>query len=424
MVFGWGKKKQEKKTEPIPTTKTIPIDDVPKTVKDLVILREKQLISEVSFFIKKINPQIKELAKITKELEKDDLKVDDIDKHLRIIVVRGKKQVIEIMKKEIKELPSVSNVDDVNQVNTLLNQILKKIGDALGRHTRVIHIFAKKYADKLKEILEDINQSHKEIQTLIKNYDTTKDYSESIVNNYNKLNEYEREVSGNLTKKNELKSEHEKIEAEIKTKLSDIAKIKESDQYHQYLKLKDDLSELERVKSQLKNEIDLQFTKISRPLNRYEYVAAIDKDQKIILRNLISDPISVINNENKNSIIIILENIRKEITSGSISVKDVEKTMSMLTETVEKLDDYISKISKHNSSKNDLLTQASSVKPKKLDELEQTLQHLRTKKEEVEIKLSRTEEYIDTATTSIPNLKKSIQDELQKFSNTKYILSN
>ena len=33
-----------------------------------------------------------------------DLKIDDIDKHLAIIVVRGKQQVIDILKKDIHQL--------------------------------------------------------------------------------------------------------------------------------------------------------------------------------------------------------------------------------------------------------------------------------------------------------------------------------
>ena len=39
-----------------------------------------------------------------------------------------------------------------------------------GRQTRVIHIFAKKYAAQLKENLEVMNSNHAEIQKLLKNY--------------------------------------------------------------------------------------------------------------------------------------------------------------------------------------------------------------------------------------------------------------
>jgi len=83
-------------------------------------------------------------------LAKDNLNVDDIDKHLAIIVVRGKKQVIDVIKKDVVHLPEILSIDDVKKLNSSLNQILKKVGDVLGRQTRVIHIFAKKIRNSVK----------------------------------------------------------------------------------------------------------------------------------------------------------------------------------------------------------------------------------------------------------------------------------
>ena len=45
-------------------------------------------------------------------LDKDDLKIDDIDKHLAIIVVRGKKQVIDMITKRCYSTTgNVSSID-------------------------------------------------------------------------------------------------------------------------------------------------------------------------------------------------------------------------------------------------------------------------------------------------------------------------
>ncbi len=184
------------------------------------------------------------------------------------------------------------------------------------------------------------------------------------------------------------------------------------------------LSKHKNEKSKIKNEIDLQFTKISRPLNRYEYVAALDKDQKEILQKLTKEPTDVINSSNKNSIIVILENIRKEITTGSISVKDTEKTMSSLTEIIESLDRFISKISDYDKTHNELEKQIEEIRPKKLSELEESLDRLVSKRKDLETRLTHIEDEIDSATTSIPELKKQIERDLQKFSSTKYSIAN
>ena len=104
------------------------------------------------------------------------------------------------------------------------------------------------------------------------------------------------------------------------------------------MNLKNELDAFASQKINIKNNISTQFTKISRPLSRYEYASSLDKDQKNILNKLVHDPFEILLPQNKDSIIIILENVRKGISSGSISVKDVEKTSSQITETEEMLD--------------------------------------------------------------------------------------
>ena len=66
-------------------------------------------------------------------MRKTSLNIDDIDKHLAIIVVRGKKQVIDIIKKGVVHLPKISSLEDAEELNLVLSQTLKKVGDVLGR---------------------------------------------------------------------------------------------------------------------------------------------------------------------------------------------------------------------------------------------------------------------------------------------------
>merc|ERR1739841_82753 len=113
-------------------------------------------------------------------LDKDDLNIDDIDKHLAIIVVRGKKQVIDILKKDVKTLIQVSTMDDAKKLDYFLTQLLKKVGDVLGRQTRVIHIFAKKYANQLTDNLKIMNENSDNISQLLKHYASRQSTFEEI----------------------------------------------------------------------------------------------------------------------------------------------------------------------------------------------------------------------------------------------------
>jgi predicted nucleic acid-binding Zn-ribbon protein len=421
MVFGWGKKKQEEKpVEEIPQNKEISLADVPKIVSDLSSLRKSQTLAEINNLRNNTEPLIGDLIKIGNLLEKDDLNMADVDKHLAIIVVRGKKQVIDMIKKDVVSLPKISSFDDAEKLDSVLNQILKKVGDVLGRQTRVIHIFAKKYASQLKDNLEVMNKNHSEISKLLKNYESTKSLSDEIdhaITQIKNSSDLRKEISQKIADTNEYLIS---IKEKITTIQNSIDKIKSSVNYVKYLALKNDLEQFTDQKLKIKNQINTQFTKISRPLSRYEYASSLDKDQKSILSSLVSEPFDVISSDNKDSIIIILENVRKGISSGSISVKDVDKTSSQITETEESLDGFVSQISNYHKKYEEMKNNVNSLMPNDLVSLESDLDKNSSLVSDSEMKSKTFQGEIDEIDSKIPKLVSEIEQKLRQFSNTRY----
>ena len=420
MVFGWGKKKQEEYVERIPQEKEVQLSDVPKIVTELNELRKSQTISEIKHLRNNTGPLMDDLMQIGNVLDKDNLKVDDIDIHLSTIVIRGKKQVIDVIKKNVVNLPEISSIDDAKKLNSLLNQILKKLGDVLGRQTRVIHIFAKKYANQLKRNLEVMNNNNSEIRKLLKNYDSEQSASDEITNTLNQiktLKESQLEKNQKIDKANQ---SVESFDEKITSIQNSIEEIKSSKNYKKYLDLKNTLDVFSTQKSKIKNEVDTQFTKISRPLSRYEYGSALDKEQKNLLTRLIKEPLEVLTPQNKDSIILILENVRKGISSGSISVKDIDKSLSYITETEEILDNFVKQIleylEKHEKMENDL----NSLYPNELVSLEQELAKNTSFKEDSQLKSETFQGEINEIDSKIPQLVSEIEKKLRHFSNTEY----
>ena len=423
MVFGWGKKKEEKIVKETPLQKQIKLSDVSEILSQILELRTSKILSEIKSIRNNTEPLIKELIMIGNTLEKDDLQVDEIDKHLRIIVVRGKQQVIDMIKKDATHLPNIASYDDAENFSVILNQMLKKIGDVLGRQTRVIHIFAKKYAEKLKEILMQMNLNHAEIQQLLKNYDHTKSISAEILELLKEITDLEN----NLTKKEhriaEIHSFVSSLDKKILSFEDSIKKIQTSDQYKKFLDLKLILDEFTIKKNQIKNEINSQFTKISRPLSRYEYVSSLDKEQKNLLSRLIKDPFDVLLSKNKDSIILILENVRKGIASGSISVKDTEKSLFQITETEEVLDGFIKQVSEFVDKIQIIQDQMIVLESDELSRLTRDLKNAISDKEDSKLKIKTFQDEIDEFHFNLPKLISSIEVKLKKFSNTTYTIT-
>ena len=421
MVFGWRKKKQDEKfVVKTPQEKEVQLSDVHKIVAELNELRKSQTISEIKHLRNNTGPLMDDLMQIGNVLDKDNLKVDDIDTHLSTIVIRGKKQVIDVIKKNVVYLPEISSIDDAKKLNSLLNQILKKLGDVLGRQTRVIHIFAKKYANQLKRNLEVMNNNNSEIHNLLKNYDSEQSASDEITNT---LNQIKTLKETHLEKNQKIDNTNQSIQSldeKITSIQNSIVEIESSENYKKYLDLKNTLDVFSTKKSKIKNEVDTQFTKISRPLSRYEYGSALDKEQKNLLTRLIKEPLEVLIPQNKDSIILILENVRKGISSGSISVKDIDKSLSYITETEESLDNFIKQISeyleKHEKMENDL----NSLNPDELVSLEQELTKNTSFKEHLQLKSETFQGEINEIDSKIPQLVSEIEKKLRQFSNTKY----
>ena len=115
MVFGWGKKKSEKQEpEVAPQKKQITLDVIHDVVNEIQTIRRKTITAETKTFRNKIKSSSETILHIAIDLERDTLKVDDMDIHIRRLVERGKKEVISIIKREsIVQLPEINSYEDV-----------------------------------------------------------------------------------------------------------------------------------------------------------------------------------------------------------------------------------------------------------------------------------------------------------------------
>ena len=424
MVFGWGKKKSEKQEPEIaPQKKQITLDVIHDVINEIQTIRRKTITAETKTFRNKIKSSSETILHIAIDLERDTLKVDDMDIHLRRLVERGKKEVISIIKKEsIVELPEINSYEDVENFNVIAGRMLKKIGDALGRHSVPINVFAKKYASKLRDDLKTMTDRNDEITTLISNYANLETTTEQITDTMNKITQ-SRKLIISLGEEKEINKENIKnLENQIIDNQKDIESIQNSDDYKKFLEINAKLDSMSDERNKIKNEIEEQFTKISRPLNKYVYVSSLDKPQKKLLENLIQNPFDVLIEENRRDIIQILESTKKGIQSGSVSVKDSNKSSLQIDETLSLLVGFIEKISTFHKSKNDIESKLSVFDNEQLRQKESLLSKYENDKSLLESKIKSAEKELVETTELIPKWIKSIESALNEISAVQYII--
>jgi hypothetical protein len=149
----------------------------------------------------------------------------------------------------------------------------------------------------------------------------------------------------------------------------------------------------------------------------------LDKEQKNLLSKLIEDPFEVLLSKNRDSIILILENVRKGITSGSISVKDTEKSFSQITETEEALDGFIKQVTAFVDKRQNIQDQMIVLESDELSDLASDLKNALSDKENSELKIKIFQDEINESHSNILKLISDIEVKLRKFSNTVYTIT-
>ena len=428
MVFGWGKKKKVEYDEPVENissiSQTIALDEIPKILDDIVILRKGTLAAEIKSHRNRIDPQREVLLKIANELSEDELDPDKLDPHFQIMVNRGKKEVISSIKKEFANpFPDINSPDDIMRFKKATTAGIKKVGDMLGKHSRVIHIFAKKYAKKLTEDLKDLTEDLKDVDELIDNFNTTENSVQTINELLSSRNKTLEKISKQNSRMNELKSSITDKNEKITKFKNEIKEIKSSSDYKTYLDVKSQLSDCDSEEVKIRHHVNDEFTKISRPLGKFVHISSHDKELKDLTAKLASTPYDVLDIDNISGIKKILDYIVTGIDSGSVSVKDISKSKDSVAEIKNLIPSLISIKEKFETKKHELIIKLENFDSKSLQTAENNLKREESNISDTLSKLKIFEDENLDLTHSLPTILHQIERNLKDVTSTSYTIS-
>lgn len=421
MVFGWGKKKE--KIHDDAQEQKITLSDVPGLIQKHKQTKQGEVLQSAKPRFETIKKELESISSIIDHLESDDLKLDDVDTRLKVIVVRGKTEVVETISKEANYImPKIDSYESVVKCADSVSHVLKKIGDVLGKNTRIIHIFAKKYAQDLKMHLETITVNHDAIFRLIKEVD-------AITSAESEVKDKKEKYTATLSEISEKTSHMEKSKDLLQTLLAradDLAgQIKAktaSTEYAQFLKIQNELKSALNEELQIDKDIDDEFSKISRPLGKYVYVTSLEKPLKVLLEQLVQNPSKAVTKDNKGSIVTVLESCMKGVISGTVSVKENEKTVSQITHLISTLDTLIERKMQQQNKISKIRQDLGIFNPDVLADLEKKLETTRTDIENTKSKINSLEGEIEDMKRHSSEILGDLMRLLHKTVGTKYVV--
>lgn len=424
MVFGWKKKQQSTASVPVPIHRSIALCDIEPTLEELVKQRRQTIITEYQRSLPQVRQRLAEMLKITHTLESQTLTEDETDKHISTIVERGKNQVITVIKKAAgNDIPDVGKYDELADTNREIHRILKIIGDVLGRQTRVIHIFAKKYAIQLKHILSELNNIRDELTTSLHEHES---FEDAITRLYKKISHLDslyatvRTTTSKISDMTQQIKNHKEICESTSKKITEISS---SDEYVAYTEILCAIEKLDVSRGTLAHKIDESFARISRPLSKYIYVSSLEKATKNTMRTMLNSPSSALFATDSAQISVILEHIRKAVTSGSISVKDISKSQEQIDAVISEIDGIYLQMTEHTKKRAELDSKLHAFDSSTLDTENATLKNSQEKLVLLESAINEIRAESDAATLDIPSILQNIETELRKVTNITYTIS-
>jgi hypothetical protein len=424
MVFGWGKKKTTNETiESRVLENKVAISEINDIIKENEVQRLKKITENAKSIKNEVEIKRKNIIQIISQLETDTLKVDDVDKHLKLLIERGKEAVISGLKKETSiNLSSTEKYQDIVNLNIEIGQMLKRIGDILGVNTKVMHIFARKYAGKLKEHLAEVATKKSELQELVDVHTKFESTKASISEAYEKIKESQKDIEEKNKELSKIREEIKSYDKMIQNIELEIQNSKSKNEYQEFLKIRKEIDALSLEEDKIKHEIDLQFSKISRPLGKYSYISSLEKPLKKIMEELVVNPSHVFTQENKNSIIEVLHAVVKGVVAGSVSVKDTTKAVQQIEETINRLDEFLKMRSDLSEKRVSFENRLGVFNIRELEEKERELIKTRNKKTYAESIIKNLENEVNDATKLIPQIVQDIETKLKEISGTRITL--
>jgi len=423
MVFGFGKKKTVESSVSTPQQKEIPIDGIASILKEV----ESPLVSKITEQAKKIRNEIETNQQNIKDtifhLESDDLKLDDVDRNLKTTANRGKDAVVSMIKKETAaSLIQIKSYEDLVTLNGEVSQMLKRMGDILGVHTRVMHVFARKYADKLKNDIAKLSQNRNSLQLLVNEREDFKSKSENILNTGIKIKKLKDEIGQRNRRLTETINEINQTRKIIENLEQEIISLKAKNEYKEFLAVKRKIELLSNEKSEIRNKINDQFSKISRSLSKYSYVSSFDKPMKKLMEELLMEPYQVITIQNKGHIIEILQAVTKSVLAGNISVKDTQKAMEQIEETVNRLDKFLELKDAYSDKLSNLEKELAVFDSRVLEDKEKELAKAKMNISDLESTIKKLDREVYENETTIENHKSELESALARLYGAKIIV--
>lgn len=413
--FGLFKKKSSnipptEQSIPVPTTDRLSIRQAQDLLESLESVKVKELCSALTRIKESAVRSLKVIDSLAKDMDREKIKLEGLELRLKSVVEHSKRTVVSSLKREASsELPSPQTANDARKFKERFENMMKRFGEVSGSHSKMLNAFMKKHSGKMREEFEQLTKLLNETRKLIADFDRDR---EPINRCENMLNTALQKVSSIKLADSSAKkigNDIRDIERELERLKTELDAMSGSQEYEQASISLQKVADAKKKQEEFHAKIKDLFSHLSRAFTKYSY--GITKETERRLKTLSDQPWEILYEDNVSPYSSLLQEIRKSIISGQIQLKDSDKVLHYSDIILKSLPDLqrnaqtiqteIDSFQEVNAEvvykvkglEHQIMQHSEALARSRL-ELEQQMQHLKDKTEEVNTILNQAGEVL------------------------------
>jgi len=323
---------------PGPTSDNLSIRHAQDLLDNLEAAKVKELCASLTRIKESAAQSLKVIDTLAKDMDKENIKLEELELRLKSVVEHSKRTVVSSLKREAStELPYPHTENDAKKFKDRFENMMKRIGEVSGSHSKVLNAFMKKHSGKMKDEFERLTKLLNETREVIADFDRE---CEPIKRSENMLNTAAQKVSSIKSVESSAKkieNEIAEIERELEILDTELGALTTSPEYHRACTNLQNITEAEKKQEEFHAKIKDLFSHLSRAFTKYSY--GITKETEQRLNILSEEPWKILYGDNLSPYSSLMREIRDSIVSGQIKLKDSDKAIHYANIILESLPD-------------------------------------------------------------------------------------
>lgn len=415
-----GKKDIDSRSQLRNTTNSLTVSDALILLQNIESERIKSLANDLSPIKESVLKSLRSIERVANNLDIDDIKLEEA--RFKSIVENSKRTVVSSLRREASsDIPGLQSIHEVKKFEEKLESIIDRFGEVSGSHSRVMNVFMKKYAGKLKGEFETLSSLLKQTKSVTSEFE---EENSVTVKSIDLLNICSHKITSKKANEDKIKDTYREIETlkyDLRELKSQLSRVENSTQFKESYRNLEQIGIIEKEKQEFQRKVIDLYSHVSRAFTKYSY--GMTKDTLGRLKVLTEEPWRIFEDTEVSSYTSLLIEIQKAVKSGKIKLKDSERIMNYMEIILKSLPEHHDEIRIINLKLNVLRENKNSVVVNRSEELKNDIRNCKNRLGDLEQLLDQLKKQLTENNSECEHLVKQIDDYILQITGKKYFVT-